>query len=76
MDVQHAMSCKKGGFVTLRHNDMRELTANLLVEVCKDVDIKPQLLPETGETFQNRTANISNEVIVNIRSMGILDVGR
>ena len=39
MDIQHAMSCKKGGFITIRHNDLRDLTANLLTELCKDVDI-------------------------------------
>ena len=64
------MSCKKGGFITIRHNDLRDLTANLLTEVCKDVDIEPQLLPVTGETFENRTTNISNEARVNIKSRG------
>ena len=39
VDIQHAMSCKKGGFITIRHNDLRDLTANLLTELCKDVDI-------------------------------------
>ena len=31
MDTQHAMSCKKGGFITIIHNDLRDLTANLLI---------------------------------------------
>ena len=64
------MSCKKGGFITVRHNDLRDLNANLLTEVCKDVDIEPHLLPVTGETFDNRTANTSNEARVNIKSRG------
>ena len=67
MDIQHAMSCKKGGFITIRHNDLRDLTANLLTEVCKDVDIEPQLLPVTDETFENRTTNTSNEGHVDIK---------
>ena len=70
MDIQHTMNCKKGGFITIRHNDLRDLTANLLTEVCKDVNIKPQLLPLTGETFNNRTANSSNEATVDITSRG------
>ena len=70
MTIQHAMSCKKGGFSTIRHNDLRDLITNLLTEVCKDVDIEPQLLPVTGETFDNRTANTSNEVRVDIKSRG------
>ena len=70
MTIQHAMSRKKGGFSTIRHNDLRDLITNLLTEVCKDVDIEPQLLPVTGETFDNRTANTSNEVRVDIKSRG------
>ena len=68
MGIQHTMNCKKGGFITIRHNDLRDLTANLLTEVCKDVDIEPQLLPVTGETFNNRTTNTSNEARVDIKS--------
>ena len=70
MEIQHAMSCKKGGFITIRHNDLRDLTANLLTEVCKDGDIEPQLLLVTGETFDNRTATTSNEARVDIKSRG------
>ena len=69
MDIQHAMSCKKD-FITIRHNDLRDLTANLLTEVCKDVYIEPQTLAATGETFNNGTANTSNEARVDIKSRG------
>ena len=61
------MICKKGGFIQTRYNDLRDLPANLLTEVCKDVNIEPQLLPVAGETFNNRTANISNEARVDIK---------
>ena len=59
-DIQHTMSCKKGGFI-IGHNDIRDLTANLLTEVCKDVDIEPKLLPITCEISNNRTANPSDK---------------
>ena len=49
IDIQNPMSCKKGVFITIRHNDLRDATANILTEICKDVDIEPQLLPVTGE---------------------------
>ena len=39
-DFQHAMSCKKGGFVTLRHNEVRDITGTLLSDVCKDVELE------------------------------------
>ena len=49
--VEHALTCPKGGLPTVRHNEIRDLTANLLSEVCKDVRIEPELQPVTGETF-------------------------
>eukprot|EP00111_Clytia_hemisphaerica_P014707 TCONS_00043349-protein len=49
-DLQHALSCKKEGFVTLRHNILRNITAGLLAEqICKDVRINPPLQTITGE---------------------------
>ena len=49
-DAQHALSCK-GSFVTLRHNHIRNITAELLSQVTKDVKIDPvpQSLSLTGE---------------------------
>ena len=70
------MNCKKGGFITIRHNDLCDLTANLLTDVWRDVDIEPQLLPVTGEAFENRTANTSNEARVDIRSRGFWVIGQ
>ena len=70
------MNCKKGGFITIRHNDLRDLTANLLTDIWRDVDIEPQLLPVTGETFENRTANTSNEARGDIRSRAFWVIGR
>ena len=35
----------------LRHNSIRDLFAELLSEVCKDVITEPPLLPLTGETL-------------------------
>ena len=31
------MDCKRGGFVWIRHNEIRDLEAAMLSEVCKDV---------------------------------------
>ena len=40
---------KKGGFIIQRHNELRELEADLLSMVCNDVEIEPQLQDVTGE---------------------------
>ena len=57
-NIKHALSCTKGGFIAMRHNEVRDLTAELLDVVCNDVNIEPSLTPLTGECFTYRTANI------------------
>lgn len=49
--VEHALSCARGGFPIIRHNEIRDLTATLLTEVCHDVSVEPDLQSITGETF-------------------------
>ena len=43
--VDHALNCHLGGYVNMRHNNIRNYEANLLREICKDVKIEPDLLP-------------------------------
>ena len=59
-DAQHVMSCKKGGFVTLRHNKLRDSTGALLEEVCHDVAIEPVLPQITYNNFVPSTANTND----------------
>ena len=47
--VNHCLTCKRGGYVILRHNSLRDLFAELLREICHDVTIEPLLLPLEGE---------------------------
>ena len=48
IDVQHAMHCNRGGFVTIRLNYWGNLTANLPSNVCIDVEIEQKIQPVTG----------------------------
>ena len=41
--IEHALSCPKGGFPSIRHNEVRDLTATLLTDVCHDVKVEPDL---------------------------------
>lgn len=43
------MICKLGGFVTQRHKELRDLEAELLKMVCRDVEVEPVLQEITGE---------------------------
>ena len=42
------MSYKKGGFINIRHNNVRDSTAELLSEIYHDMQVEPTLLPLTG----------------------------
>ena len=43
--VDHTMVCKKGGFVSQRHNELRDMTHEILSEVCNNVEREPLLKP-------------------------------
>ncbi len=55
--VEHALSCPRGGFPSIRHNEIRDITADLLSEVCHNVGTEPCLQPITGERLTYSTAN-------------------
>ena len=55
--VENAFSCPCGSFPTIRHNEIRDFTANLLSEVCPDVGVEPALQPLDSEPLQYATAN-------------------
>ena len=65
----HALICRYGGFISLRHNEVRDLTANLLREVVKNVVTEPQLLPITGEVLPP-SSNKDNNARSDIRATG------
>ena len=71
-DLQHALSCKKGGFGSLQHNFVRNITSSVLSEVCKDVRVEPQLQPET---FAPSTAT-GNKVRLDVCARGFWQAGQ
>ena len=68
--VEHALSCPKGGFPIVHHSEIRDLTANLLSEVCHAVQVEPILQPITGETFFNTTANSEDDARLDVAASG------
>ena len=69
--IDHAMICKKGGFPILRHNEIRNITADLLKEVCHDVAVEPLLRPLDGEHFDQHTANTSDYARADISARSV-----
>ena len=70
VDPEQSMSCKKGGFVTLRHNTIRDMTAKMLSQVCKDVSVEPVLHPMAGETLTWNSTTKSDEQRLDIAARG------
>ena len=54
-NMTHALNCKTGGFITIRHNRVREFEAQLLTEICNDVEIESSLQPLEGEIINDLT---------------------
>ena len=75
-DVNHALSCKRGGFVTLRHNEVRNITANLLNEVCNDVKIEPMLAELDGERIHETTGNRRREARLDVSAVSFWVTGQ
>ena len=68
--VEHVLSCPRGGFPIVRHNEIRDVTANLLTEVCHDVRSEPELQPLSGEAMAGATSNTSDGARLDIAVNG------
>ena len=68
--TDHALSCPTGGLPTIRHNELRDFTANVMTEVCHDVCIEPSLQPISGEALLYATSTNEDEACLVIRAQG------
>ena len=53
-NIDQMLTCKTGGFVTLRHNEIVNVTADMLSMVYKDVKKEPALsaTPDSNDEFR------------------------
>ena len=51
LSTDHAMICPHGGMTIIRHNEIRDITADWLSEVCSETEKEPQLQPITGQKY-------------------------
>ena len=68
--VAHSLSCLKGGFPAIRHNEIRDVTASLLTEVCHDITVEPHLQPLSGEEFPLLSTNTTDKAWLDIAASG------
>ena len=65
------MSCKKPH---CHYNEVRDKTATLLSDVCKDAELEPSLLTLNGEEqTMRKTAKMNDEVQLDICARSFLD---
>ena len=57
-NVDHAMVCRRGGFIIQRHNELRDLKADMLSMVSNYVEIEPVLQELTGESLPSGTIRV------------------
>ena len=58
--VDHMLSCPRGGFPSIRHNEIRHLTATLLTEVCSSVTIEPDLQAKNFQIEQQTSLKVQD----------------
>ena len=68
--VALALHCLKGGYMHMRHNEVRDFFPNLLVYVCHDVEIERQ-----GEIFALRSTTTDDEARFDIKVIGLWSRG-
>ena len=68
-NVDHTLNCMLGGYVSMRHNKIRDLEASMLREVCKDVKVEPELLP-IGNT-DTQSSNVADKARLDISAVGV-----
>ena len=74
--VDHAMICPLGGIPTIRHNEIRDITATLLTETCHNVATERLLQPLTNESFTHRSAHTAPNARLDIRARGFWNTGQ
>ena len=69
-NLEHTLSCKKGGFIILRHNELRDFTTKQLSEVWHDVRLEPQLKPLASKIYHYSTLNTIEDARVDESAWG------
>ena len=69
--VAHALSCPTGGYPSIRHNELRDITVSLLGQVANDVCVEPILQPLTGESLAHLTAISDDGARLDVAASGV-----
>ena len=65
-NLTHALHCAKGGYTHIRHNEIRDTFANLMNEVCHDVEIEPELQRFGFQRFFLNSKDFTSKIFIQI----------
>ena len=68
--TDHAPSCPTGGFPSIHHNEIQDISVTLLIEVCSSVTVEPPLQPLFGEVLPGASAITGPEARSDISACG------
>ena len=68
--ITHCLDCKLGGYVTMRHNEMRNTFAKLLTKAGCKVSVEQQLLPDEGELDGVKGVEKGDESRMDVTALG------
>ena len=66
--VNHALSCKKGGFIAQRHDTIRDLLTSPISKVCRNVETEPLLQPLDNQVFNRQSTVMSREARLDMKA--------
>ena len=67
--VDHSLICKLGGCTSMRHNSVRDFEAQIMREVCRDVQTEPTL--PINENHYQRKVNTADNARLDISTRGL-----
>ena len=75
-NVEHALSCAKGGFPSLRHNEIQDITASLLIEVCNEMCVELQPMTSNQLMMPQPTVRMVQGWMCQPTKSGVIDFRR
>ena len=69
--LTHDLHSVKGWYTHLRHNEIIDVFANLMDDVCHDVQIEPKLQSLDGEIFSSNSNTTDDDARLDIKANGL-----
>ena len=67
-NTSHALSCASGGFIVTGHNELGDFTADLLSEVCQEVEVEPKLHPLSENHILHASAIKNDDAWLDVKA--------